>query len=39
MLGSMSFETIDPAIANTIAKLLFLPVKNMLQKIKWDMLI
>lgn len=35
----MGFETVNPAVADTIAELLFLPIKDMLQGIKQDMLI
>lgn len=34
MLCSVSFESINPTIANTITELFFLPVQDMLQKIK-----
>lgn len=34
MLSSMSFEAINPTVADPVAELFFLPVKNMLQGIK-----
>lgn len=38
MESSMGFQAINPTIADTITELFFLPVQNVLQSIKQDLL-
>ena len=39
MQSSVGFEAINPTISNSITELFFLPVQNVLQGIKQDMLV